>query len=209
MHRDESEERLIHRLEAFSDIVMGFSLAQLALTLGRPDHAVDLFLKHHGATVIAFVITFAIVCSMWWSHHLLFTHFFVPRSATIVMNFATLGALLFAIYSVQLFIADLGDSTAFAMYATSFGTVALLLGVQFLYGWRVRKGALPADISLRGFGRGLGLFGVGALFLLSASLSARYGLHVRPFTYVLYALFVYVIAMRVFVNWRARALNPN
>jgi len=29
--REESEERLVHRLEAFSDIVIAFSLAQMTL----------------------------------------------------------------------------------------------------------------------------------------------------------------------------------
>jgi uncharacterized membrane protein len=203
--KDEPDERLIHRLEAFSDIVIGFSLAQLALTLG-PVHPGDLFGRDHGTPLIAFVITFAIVCGMWWSHHQLFTHFFVPKPATIVLNFATLGSLLFAIYSVQLLIPNLEDRTAFAMYTGSFGLVALLLAAQFLYGWNVRKGSLPVDVALRGFGRGVGLLGVGLLFVATAIVVLCSGVHIRPFTYLLYGVIAYVIFMRVFVHLRARKL---
>jgi uncharacterized membrane protein len=204
--RDESDERVIHRLEAFSDIVIGFSLAQLALTLG-PVRPSDLFGRLHGLPLVAFVLTFVIVCGMWWSHHQLFTHFFVPKPAIIVLNFATLGSLLFAIYSVQVLILNFGDRTAFAMYTGSFGTVALLLAGQFLYGWNVRKRALPVDVAFRGLGRGLGLLGVGFLFVAAAVVVSRSGVHVRPFTYLSYAIVAYVILMRVFVHWRARRLK--
>jgi hypothetical protein len=58
--RDESEKEVIHRLEAFSDIVIGFSLAQLGLSLTIPAHARDLFVHVRGATgLLALVITFS------------------------------------------------------------------------------------------------------------------------------------------------------
>ena len=39
MLRDEPEKEVVHRLEAFSDIVIGFSLAQLGLSLTLPARA--------------------------------------------------------------------------------------------------------------------------------------------------------------------------
>jgi hypothetical protein len=52
MIRDESEKEVVHRLEAFSDIVIGFSLAQLGLTLIIPRHAIDLFSNGNGVRAL-------------------------------------------------------------------------------------------------------------------------------------------------------------
>jgi len=41
MH-EEREARLVHRIESFSDLVIGFSLALLGLTLVIPAHATEL-----------------------------------------------------------------------------------------------------------------------------------------------------------------------
>ncbi|HZT11708.1 MAG TPA: TMEM175 family protein, partial [Candidatus Baltobacteraceae bacterium] len=78
MDRDESEERSIHRFEAFSDIVIGFSLAQLGASLALPSRPIELFTNL--IWLVAFLWAFAMVCSMWWFHHRFFTQLFVPRT---------------------------------------------------------------------------------------------------------------------------------
>jgi uncharacterized membrane protein len=103
--RDESEKEVVHRLEAFSDIVIGFSLAQLGLTLIIPHRAIDLFMHVSGArTLLGFAVTFALVCAVWWSHHRLFRHAFVPTPLNIFANFAALGGVIFLSYSMQVLI---------------------------------------------------------------------------------------------------------
>ena len=94
--RDETQQRLIHRLEAFSDIIIGFSLAQLALSLAIPKNGAEGLLQH-SEPLIAFIITFALVCGMWWAHHKLFVHYFVPIPVMVVLNFITLAGVSFAV----------------------------------------------------------------------------------------------------------------
>jgi hypothetical protein len=40
-YQKRAPDRSAHRLEAFSDVVIGFSLAQLGLTLVIPAHAIE------------------------------------------------------------------------------------------------------------------------------------------------------------------------
>jgi uncharacterized membrane protein len=61
------DEVFVRRLEAFGDIVMGFSLALLGLTLVVPDHAAALV--EHQNWLVAYVWTFALVCVLWASHY--------------------------------------------------------------------------------------------------------------------------------------------
>ena len=185
--RDESEERLIHRLESFSDIVIGFSLAQLGLSMVLPARAIELYTKPLALT--AFVVTFTIVCRLWWSHHKLFTHFFVPQRFAIALNFATLGVLLFCVYSVQLFVHfKMRDPVAVTTYMCSFGLLFLMLGTQYLYGWKARRHALPLDVAQLGFRDGMTLVAGGAAFITGGAAFALLG--ASPMTFAWFALAV-------------------
>lgn len=124
--REESEEHVVHRLEAFSDIVIGFSLAQMTLNLVLPADVLDLFTKHV-SSLVAFGLTFAVVSGMWWSHHRLFTHYFVPTAPNIVLNFLSLGGVMFLVYTLQVWLhADYHRSVAYVMY---FGSIAWIIGI--------------------------------------------------------------------------------
>jgi uncharacterized membrane protein len=124
--REESEERTIHRLEAFSDIIIGFSLAQMTMNLVLPADVLDLFTKNY-VSLLAFGLTFAIVSGMWWSHHRVFTHYFVPTPFNIVLNFMSLGGVMFLVYSLQVFLhATVHQRVAYVMYS---GAVAWVIGI--------------------------------------------------------------------------------
>jgi uncharacterized membrane protein len=144
---DESEKEVVHRLEAFSDIVIGFSLAQLALTLTIPKHAIDLFVHVNGArSLLGFAITFALVCVVWWSHHRLFRHAFVPAPLNILANFAALGGVIFLSYSMQVLVhSGLLDRTAYAMYTGSYAWILLLFAFLWWNGIRLRGTQLAGD----------------------------------------------------------------
>ena len=151
--RDESEKEVIHRLEAFSDIVIGFSLAQLSLTLIIPLHgARDLFVHVKSASeLIGFVITFTLVCAIWWSHHRLFRHLFVPVAANIIANFAALGGVIFLTYSVQVLMHfGLRDTTAYAMYTGSYAWITLLFSGIAWNGLRLRGDKMPPEVRATG-----------------------------------------------------------
>ena len=146
--RDESEKEVVHRLEAFSDIVIGFSLAQLGLSLKMPNHAIDLFAHVKGASsLLALAITFLLICAVWWSHHRLFRHAFVPTPINIFANFAALGGVIFLAYSMQVLVhVGLSDRIAYAMYTGSYAWILLLFAFLWWNGIRLRgdqlKGAL-------------------------------------------------------------------
>lgn len=147
--RDESEQAVIHRLEAFSDIVIGFSLAQLALTLVMPkDSPKDLFTHVQGLKeLFGFAVTFALVCAVWWSHHRLFRHLFVPVPVNIVANFAALGGVIFLAFSLQVLVHfSLNDSVAYAMYMGSYAWITLLFSAIAWNGLRLRRDRMTPDV---------------------------------------------------------------
>lgn len=151
--RDESEQAVIHRLEAFSDIVIGFSLAQLALTLVIPQHNPrDLFVHVKGVKeLFGFGITFALVCAVWWSHHRLFRHLFVPVPVNIVANFAALGGVIFLAFSLQVLVHfSLNDPVAYAMYTGSYAWITLLFAAMAWNGLRLRRDRMTHDVRVLG-----------------------------------------------------------
>lgn len=148
--RDESEQAVLHRLEAFSDIVIGFSLAQLGLSLGIPRHISDIFISAKGSSVLgAFVITFTLVCSLWWLHHKLFRHLFVPTPVNIGLNFAALGGVLFYAYVMQVLIhLSFNDPYGFALYFGCYAYILLLFAYLAWFGLRTRGGALAESLRI-------------------------------------------------------------
>lgn len=86
-------EHTVRRLEAFSDIVIGFSLAQLGASL-QFTKAMTLDMRG----VLAFVASFAIVCSLWYFHHRLFASYFVPKTLPIVLNFIWLAVVVLLVF---------------------------------------------------------------------------------------------------------------
>ena len=206
--RDETQQRLIHRLEAFSDIIIGFSLAQLALSLAIPKTGAAGLLEDP-APLIAFTITFILVCGMWWAHHRLFTHYFVPIPVMVVLNFVTLAGVSFSVYSVQLMLHPGTPATPghravpghtaldFAFYEGALAAVYVLLAIQYFYGWTVRRRLVPAKIAVGGLRAALMLFGIGIGFAVMTVLTVRYGMHVAGLQYAGYIVVAYAVALRL------------
>ncbi|MBV9270103.1 MAG: DUF1211 domain-containing protein [Candidatus Eremiobacteraeota bacterium] len=146
--RDESEKEVVHRLEAFSDIVIGFSLAQLGLSLTIPSHAIDLFVHVKGArSLLALAITFLLICAVWWSHHRLFRHAFVPTPVNIFANFAALGGVIFLAYSMQVLMhVGIFDRIAYAMYTGSYAWILSLFAFLWWNGIRLRGDQLRGPL---------------------------------------------------------------
>jgi uncharacterized membrane protein len=95
----ERDEYFVRRLEAFGDIVIGFSLALLALTLIVPSHAAALL--RDWVWFAAYVWTFAFVCSMWGAHYWTFRYVFMPTRLSLFLNYAKLGLIVLLIFTVQ------------------------------------------------------------------------------------------------------------
>jgi len=134
-------ERATHRLEAFSDIVIGFSLAQLGLTLVIPAHAIEFVTRPAG--IFAFIVTFAVVGRFWWVNFLVFEHYFRPNRMMVALNFIALGSLLLQIFALQLYLhfAPLQEGVVasriyFGLFALSYGMQGLMLALGLRYHWR-------------------------------------------------------------------------
>lgn len=167
---DPRDERLIHRLEAFSDIVIGFSMALLALDL--PSSVTDV-----GAVVpwlVAFLVSFGFVALLWWLHNRLFAYYFTATPLTIGLNFAALaGVALFIFSTTALAHSILGPGSHvrtmvpfFALWMGLYGAVLLLLGSLYALGLRARWTELTYPIKRWGVARALNS-GAGGLALLA------------------------------------------
>ena len=137
------DERTVRRLEAFSDIVIGFSLAQLgaALSLDVKTMTLDV------TGVIVFFSSFAIICSLWYFHHRLFEYFFVPKSLPIALNFVWLSVVVLLV-----FVAMKSSGSGFnyrnlnLLYFGLYGLAYAILAAQTAIGIRERE---HADEELR------------------------------------------------------------
>jgi uncharacterized membrane protein len=171
--KDAHEERLTHRLESFSDVVIGFSLAQLSLNFAVPAHPADVYRDPRALS--AFVVTFTILSATWYAHHWLFDRYFVPRGSTIVVNFATLASIVWLIYQLQLFIhfgSTPNDQFAAISYLVTFAVTWCLLGLLYALSVRLCWPMIPAEdrrTALYKTGR-LVIIGVGTLLAIAAAI---------------------------------------
>jgi hypothetical protein len=83
MEHEERSLRLLHRMEDFSDLVMGFSLALLGLTLVIPVHAIALVL--HPFWLVSYFWTFALIGFLWMRHQQLFSMYFIANPLCIAI----------------------------------------------------------------------------------------------------------------------------
>ena len=162
-------ERTLHRLEAFSDIVIAFSLSQLAFTLQIPHSGAEL----RAIQVVTFAASFALVCVFWWLHHQLFLRYFVPDIPSVVLNFAFLACTVLVVYSQQLMVRfDYGDVRAAVAYGLSFGCAYGLLAILFVKGLRDPRLTLDQDARRNGTRRAIRLAIVSGVLLASVLLAA-------------------------------------
>lgn len=130
--------RATHRLEAFSDIVIGFSLAEIGLSLVLPSHAIDFVARP--AAIFAFIMTFIVVVRFWWVHDMIFEHYFVPNRAMTACNFIALASLILQVFCLQLYLhfvplneGAIASRIYFAFFAASYGVQGLMLALGLFY----------------------------------------------------------------------------
>jgi len=150
---------VVRRLEAFSDIVIGFSLAQTALNLFVPQHPGDFLTRP--VSIIGFVFTFAVIAGFWWTHSSIFRHFFVPNRLMISLNFIALALIVLQVFTLQMWLHfghDRSDGMAAArIYFGVFGLTQLVLAALSGVGVRFRRLELSPAIQLAGIQRTIGV----------------------------------------------------
>ena len=106
-------ERFTHRLEAFSDLVFGFSLSLLATRLDIPADSSQIFEPTRWAT---FVITFAVICSLWLAHYKIFRRRFAPQIPDVFINFVFLLGIAVLPYALQVYLRFTTGKEALILY---------------------------------------------------------------------------------------------
>ena len=134
------DEKLTSRLEAFGDLVFGFSLSLIALRLDIPSRVDEIMEPARWLTVI---ITFALICRFWLEHHGVFRHRFIVGTPDVVANFAFLFGIAILPYCVQTFLRFEMQLVSFSLYL---GDVVLILAtLSFLRVRSLRQRRLDPD----------------------------------------------------------------
>ena len=123
-------ERFTHRLEAFSDLVFGFSLSLLATRLDIPADSSQIFETTRWST---FIITFTIICVFWLAHYKIFRQHFVPEVPDVAINFIFLLGIAILPYALQIYLRFANDRNALVFY---FGDFTLVFAALATLRWR-------------------------------------------------------------------------
>ncbi len=165
-------DHMLRRLEAFSDIVIAFSLSELAFSLQIPASANEIFI--HPARYVAFVASFGVICSIWWLHNRLFAYFFVADAVGIVLNFVLLAAVVMVGFALQLFFRFEDVPIAVASYAFSLGLLYGLIAVLYAKGLRDPRLSVEGEIRREAVSRARRC-GVVSVVFLGSLVAYRWG----------------------------------
>jgi uncharacterized membrane protein len=148
----------VSRIEAFSDVVFGFSLTLLVVSLEVPHTFTDLLVDMRG--FIPFAVCFAIFALVWWQHHNFFRRYGLDDGITATLNFVLLFVMLFYTYPLKfLFTGMFGQmagatdtagkavpwiepqqsSTLMIVYGMGYATVYLVFVLLYCNALRQRK----------------------------------------------------------------------
>ena len=89
----------VSRVEGFSDAVFGFTLTLLVVSLEVPQTFSEL--RSILAGFPAFAATFALVCWVWYEHHLFFRRYDLEDGFTVFLNCVLLFIIVFYAYPLK------------------------------------------------------------------------------------------------------------
>jgi uncharacterized membrane protein len=169
----EHDLAITRRIESFSDIVIGFCLAQMAINVVIPPHAIE-FVTHPVA-IGAFLLTFVVVARFWWIHAEIMRNYFVPIPLMVFINFAALAAVVLQVFALQVFVHfsanDVDGVTAVRIYIGIFAITYMMLAALVALGLRARWSELTLAVRRNGVRK---LIGFGTI-ALSLAIWSSYG----------------------------------
>lgn len=101
-----------------------------------------------------FLVPFAIICSVWFIHHRLFSYIFVPRTLPVILNFVWLASVVLLVFAAEAYMRSTASVEAFRAYFACYAIVYGLLAVQNAIAMRYAKQRHDELARLRGM-RGL------------------------------------------------------
>lgn len=135
------------RLDGFSDVVFGFALTLLVVSLEVPRDYVEL--HHLLVGFLPFAVSFLLLMLIWFAHYQYFRRFGTHDAGTIWLNGVLLFVVLFYVYPLKfLFLSALGHGANIEtidqmrelvlLYAGGFATIYFLFAALYANGYRQR-----------------------------------------------------------------------
>src|SRR5712691_2239618 len=140
----------VARIEAFSDVIFGFAVSLLVVSLEAPKSYAALIEMMRG--FIPFAIAFFLLIDVWFEHHHFFRRYALDDKTTIVLNTILLFVVLFYVYPLKfVFVTSIKSvmgepsgitaeqaRTLFLIYGAGLAAVFLLLGSMYRHAYRRR-----------------------------------------------------------------------
>jgi uncharacterized membrane protein len=139
------------RIDGFSDVIFGFAITLLVVSLEVPKTFDELNRSLRG--FIPFAICFGMLVLVWYSHYKFFRRYNLHDAGTIAINALLLFVVLFYVYPLKFLFTVLtsgylGDNAAFGtaaqmrelmvLYGVGFASVYLLFAALYWNAWRNR-----------------------------------------------------------------------
>src|SRR5258705_11790796 len=140
----------VSRLEAFSDVIFGFAVSLLVVSLEAPKSYHELMEVMHG--FLPFAICFFIFIDIWWEHHDFFRRYALQDRVINVVNTLLLFVVLFYVYPLK-FMFTLALSaleghgmsvpagaprTLYTLYGAGVMSIFWILAALYGHAWRKR-----------------------------------------------------------------------
>jgi uncharacterized membrane protein len=137
----------VSRIEAFSDVVFGFALTLIVVSLEVPRTYEEL--AHEMRGFIGFAICFAILTWVWHEHYTFFRRYGLQDGLTLVLNAVLLFVVLFYVYPLKFMfelvtgrITGVGAENAqqlFTIYGLGFAGIFLVFALMHVHAYRKRE----------------------------------------------------------------------
>lgn len=142
------------RVDGFSDVVFGFALTLIVVSLEVP-HTYD---ELHAVLLgfVPFFLCFAVLITVWWDHFCFFRRYGLHDAGTIFINCTLLFTLLFYVYPLKflftviaaqlsgqigphVFSNDLQNRELMIVYGVGFAAIYFCLAALYWNAWRQRS----------------------------------------------------------------------
>jgi uncharacterized membrane protein len=138
--------REVSRVEAFSDVVFGFALTLIVVSLEVPTEFAELMKMMRGFP--GFAICFAMLTWLWHVHHTFFRRYALTDEITVTLNTVLLFLVLFYTYPLKFVFAivtgqipgtarDAG--TLFIIYGLGFAGIFAVYVLMYVHAYRKRE----------------------------------------------------------------------
>ena len=166
-------------MEAFSDVVFGFALTLIVVSLEVPTTYAELMKTLRGFP--AFAICFAILTWVWHVHHTFFRRYALNDEITIALNTVLLFVVLFYTYPLKFMFSlvtgqirgEIDGSALMVVYGVGFAGIFALFVAMYVHAWRKREELELSELEMHDTKTGMMMYGSYVVIgLLSALVGA-------------------------------------